>query len=211
LIAALAATRSADVSFIVMLAGSGVPGDQVVLHQGELIAKAEGADAKRIAAARELQSQIFQIMRNEADPDAATALILKVAADSQAVKGAPTPEARKAVEAQIKAQAGIMLTPWFRYFAMYDPAPTLRKVRCPVLALNGQFDLQVDPKQNLPPIERALTEGGNADFKVRELAGLNHLFQHCQSGSPTEYGKIEETMAPEVLELIASWIAEKTR
>jgi hypothetical protein len=70
--------------------------------------------------------------------------------------------------------------------------------------------LQVDPKQNLPTIEAALKEGGNSDFQVRELAGLNHLFQHCQTGSPTEYNKIDETFSPEALEMIGDWILSKT-
>jgi fermentation-respiration switch protein FrsA (DUF1100 family) len=88
--------------------------------------------------------------------------------------------------------------------------PALRKVRCAVLAINGEKDLQVDPKQNLPPIEKALQEGGNPDFTVKELPGLNHLFQHCQTGAPSEYGKIDETFSPEALELIGNWIVDRT-
>ena len=100
-----------------------------------------------------------------------------------------------------------MLTaPWFRYFLDYDPVPVLRKTKCPVLALNGAKDLQVPPADNLPPIRKALAEGGNKDFQAVEMPGLNHLFQHSETGAPAEYGTIEETMAPDVLGTISAWI-----
>ena len=86
-----------------------------------------------------------------------------------------------------RQQIKMVLTPWFRHFLTYDPAPVLEKVKCPVLAINGEKDLQVDPKQNLPPIEAALKAGGNADFTLKELPGLNHLFQACKTGAISEY------------------------
>ena len=79
------------------------------------------------------------------------------------------------------------------------------------MAINGEKDLQVDPKQNLPPIEAALKEGANSDYTLKELPGLNHLFQHCQTGSPSEYATIDETFAPEALELIGGWISQRTK
>ena len=99
--------------------------------------------------------------------------------------------------------------PGFRV-APFDPRPTLGKVRCPVLALNGEKDLQVAPKVNLAAIEKAIRAGGNADVTVKELPGLNHLFQPAKTGLPDEYGKIETTFAPTVLEMIADWIAKRT-
>jgi fermentation-respiration switch protein FrsA (DUF1100 family) len=80
-----------------------------------------------------------------------------------------------------------------------------------VLAINGEKDLQVDPKQNLPPIEAALKEGKNSDYTLKQLPGLNHLFQHCQTGSPSEYATIDETFAPEALALVADWIRQRTK
>jgi uncharacterized protein len=97
-------------------------------------------------------------------------------------------------------------SPWFRFFATYDPAPALAKVRCPVLALAGGLDLQVLPAQNLPAIGAALKAGGNRDHTVLELPGLNHLFQSARTGLPAEYGQIEETMAPAALDRITIWI-----
>jgi hypothetical protein len=75
-----------------------------------------------------------------------------------------------------------------------------------VLALNGEHDLQVPPKQDLAAIHKALQDGGNKDFQTTEIPGLNHLFQHSATGAPSEYVSIEETFAPEVLELMTNWI-----
>jgi uncharacterized protein len=94
---------------------------------------------------------------------------------------------------------------WFRYFLTYDPRPTLRRVRCPVLAINGEKDLQVPAKENLAQIEKALKAGGNRNVKTVELPGLNHLFQPCKTGCPSEYGTIETTIAPETLKTIGDW------
>src|SRR5207244_6173187 len=96
----------------------------------------------------------------------------------------------------LKPQALMMSSPWFRFFLDYDPVPALKKTECPVLALNGGEGLQMAPKENLAQIQKALQEGGNQDFQTKELPGLNHLFQHAPTGSPTEYGGVEETIAP---------------
>ena len=79
----------------------------------------------------------------------------------------------------------------------------------PVLALNGRLDLQVPWQPNLEAIAAALEKAGNEDFTTRDLPGLNHLFQHTETGLVSEYGKLEETFAPEVLELIADWVVER--
>jgi fermentation-respiration switch protein FrsA (DUF1100 family) len=210
LVAPLVASRSGDVAFIVMLAGTGVTGEEILYLQGAQIAKAQGASALALAVSRAGQEKMYKIIREEADLVKMEEQLRKVVAEQIAVAAAASPEAKSALEAQADAQVKAILSPWYRFFLTYDPVPALRKVRCPVLAINGEKDLQVDPKQNLPSIEKALQEGGNADYTVKELAGLNHLFQHCQTGSPTEYGKIDETFSREVLELIGNWIVERT-
>ena len=96
--------------------------------------------------------------------------------------------------------------PWMRWLAAHDPAPVLQRVRVPVLAVNGSRDLQVTPRENLAAIERALQTGGNADATVRELPGLNHLFQRCTSCTIAEYGLLEETFAPSALTVVSDWI-----
>jgi len=99
-----------------------------------------------------------------------------------------------------------MISPWFRFFVSYDPRDALEKVSVPVLALNGEKDLQVPFKTNLAEIKAALSRGANSDVEIVPLPGLNHLFQHAETGSPSEYQGIEETFAPEALEIISRWI-----
>jgi pimeloyl-ACP methyl ester carboxylesterase len=206
IIAPMVAAESKDVAFIVMMAGTGVPGDQVILEQAALIAKAMGTSEKEVQEARAINRKAFDII--ESGKDSATVAselrtLLLSAADTSAQKNPQTAEA--AINAQIKQ----LTSPWFRYFLTYDPRPALRKVQCPVLAIDGEKDLQVSPKQNLPEIEAALREGGNKDFTVRELPGLNHLFQTAKKGTPDEYAKIEETISPTALKLIGDWILER--
>ena len=110
----------------------------------------------------------------------------------------------------IESQMKTLLSPWFRYFIKYDPYPTLKKVKCPVLAINGEKDLQVPPKENLSAIEQALKEGGNKNYKIVEMPGLNHLFQTSKTGAPIEYGNIEETFSEDAMKIIADWILEVT-
>jgi hypothetical protein len=112
-------------------------------------------------------------------------------------------------EAQIGAAVLQLNSPWMRYFVSYDPAVALSKITCPVLAINGEKDLQVPPQQNLPPIRKALEGAGNKHFEVVELPGLNHLFQTARSGSPNEYAQISETISPIALDKIAGWILKQ--
>lgn len=109
------------------------------------------------------------------------------------------------------AQIRQATTPEFRSIITYDPAETLRKLKIPVLALNGSRDVQVPPNQNLPPIKAALTAASNPDFTVTELPGLNHLFQECTRCTIDEYGALEETFSPAALEVMGDWLARHTR
>ncbi len=110
-------------------------------------------------------------------------------------------------EAAIDAQAKAASSDWYRFFLRYDPAPTLRRLRLPVLAMIGSKDVQVPPDQNLPALREALKD--DPETTIVELPGLNHLFQTAKSGSPSEYGDIEETMSPTALELVAHWVLER--
>jgi fermentation-respiration switch protein FrsA (DUF1100 family) len=192
IIAPMVAARNRDVAFIVMMAGSGVSGDQIVVAQ--VIAGAEAAGMSHEAAAQAglKQRHILDLVMQEKDE---AVLKQKLSAELSEVPAA-----------QFDAVYRQLTSPWYRYFLSYDPATALRKVACPVLALNGDKDTQVPPKLNLPAIRKALEDGGNRHFEVDELPGLNHLFQHAKTGSPTEYAQIEETFAPEALDKIATWI-----
>ncbi len=84
----------------------------------------------------------------------------------------------------------------------------LQKIRCPILALNGDKDTQVPADVNLTAIGKALKKAGNTNYEIKRLPGLNHMFQTVQTGHPREYGKIDETIAPSVLQLIGEWILQ---
>jgi len=124
-----------------------------------------------------------------------------------------TDEQKKAsgAGATLDAQLKMVLTPWFRYFLTYDPKPALMKVRCPVLAINGEKDLQVPPDEDLRVIEQTLAAAKNPDYKVVKLPGLNHLFQTCKTGSISEYAEIQETISPAALDTMSDWILKHTR
>jgi fermentation-respiration switch protein FrsA (DUF1100 family) len=195
-IAPLIAARNKDVAFLVMMAGTGVPGDQILVAQGEAIQVAAGEDPAQ--AAKEAAKEHEMLTLAETEKDAATL----------------EKELREKMEGDVpEAQIGIQIkqitSPWFRYFLTYDPATALRKVTCAVLVLNGELDKQVLPQQNLPPIRKALQEGGNEHFEIDELPGLNHLFQTAKTGSLAEYAQIEETMSPIALDKMSSWILKQ--
>ena len=200
IIAPLIASRSSDVAWMVLLAAPGLKGEDVMLLQSELILKTAGFDDDRIAKARDFSRQSYLLARKETDPAALEAKLTDLV-DSTGMSTTLPPTT-------LKPQARMMSSPWFRFFLDYDPVPALKKTECPVLALNGGEDLQMAPKENLAQIQKALQEGGNQDFQTKELPGLNHLFQHAPTGSPTEYGGIEETMAPEALSAISDWLAK---
>jgi uncharacterized protein len=201
-IAPMIAARSSDVAWIVMLAGPATDGEQTLRLQSDLITRAAGASDEQVAKSLEFDRQSYLLVRQEKDR---TTLENKL---GELVKvsdlGAAVPPAF------LQRQIHWISSPWFRYFLDYDPAPALQKTKCPVLALSGEKDLQVPPKENLPLIKKALEDGGNTDFQVSELPGLNHLFQHCQTGLPAESRSIEETIAPEALTAVSTWVLKHT-
>jgi pimeloyl-ACP methyl ester carboxylesterase len=202
--APMAAVKSADVAFIVLLAGPGILGEKLLAEQVGLISAAECE--KQVAGAVAESERLFAIASQEKDPAVA----------KQKLQDAATQRAdaaKKRLEAQLKAadaQNAMFLTPWFRYFLSYDPRPTLLKVRVPVLAINGDKDLQVPPREDLAAIEQALKDGGNRDYKIVLLPNLNHLFQTSRTGAISEYAEIEETFAPIALQTIGDWILAHT-
>ena len=212
-VAPMAAAKSGDVAFIVMMAGTGVPGEEILLEQAALIARAGGASEEDIRENAQLQRALFAIVKEVADPREAAPRLIEVMERQLAQM---TEEERAAAEMTdetldlvVQTQVRQVNSPWFRFFLTYDPVQALSQVSVPVLAINGELDLQVPPDQNLPVIERALHEGGNSDVTVAELPGLNHLFQTCTTGSPTEYSGIEETISPTALTMMSDWILER--
>ncbi len=211
LIAPMVAAESDDVAFIVLMAGPGVDGERILYAQGALIGRANGASEESIAKSREQQRQIFQVLKAEDDLAQASeeieALVrtaLENATDEERAQAGITDELP--LEQAAAAQAARLATPWFRYFLTYDPAESLERVAVPVLAINGEKDLQVPYEENLREIEAALRRGGNNRFETHALPDHNHLFQRAETGAPSEYSTIDETWSVESMELIAQWI-----
>ncbi len=202
MIAPLVAAHSSDPAWIVLLAGPGLKGEDTLLLQSELILKTAGVNDDQIAKTREFNKQTYALVRQEKNTTALQAKLSDLVENSGMSASLPP--------AALQSQVRLMISPWFRFFLDYDPVPTLQKTLCPVLALNGEKDLQVAPKENLAKIQKALQDGGNKDFQTTELPGLNHLFQHGPTGSPTEYGGIQETMAPEALNAVSDWVVKHT-
>ncbi len=210
-VAPLAASRSKDVAFVVMLAGTGVTGAEVVTLQGQLIAEKMGMPAASVERSVKDNEEIFTIIKAAKSPDEARPKIRAYL--EEAIKSA-SPEELKTMGVtdpaeHVEGTVKQVTSPWFWYFLTHDPRPALRTLKVPVLALNGELDLQVIPSQNLPEIEKALKKARNRDVTIKELPGLNHLFQEAKTGLPVEYAMIEQTISPAVLELMATWINER--
>ncbi|MDQ6760774.1 MAG: alpha/beta fold hydrolase [Acidobacteriota bacterium] len=211
LVGPLAASRSADIAFVVMLAGPGVTLEQILYKQGELIRRSAGAGDQADAQARAVQEMVIGILKSEPDEKAAGE---KIRAGWKKMKSS-RPEGERtqmdALDALIEQQGAAFNVPEMRSMLTYDPAVALRCLEVPVLALNGSRDLQVSPEQNLPAIVSALSAGGKSEFTVTELPGLNHLFQKCTECTVAEYGKIPETFSPVALRILGDWLVQHTR
>lgn len=209
IVAPLAASQSKDVAFVIMLAGTGLPGQEIMYLQGQTVAKSVGSSPEDRVVIRKMQEMVFAVLRQEKDNAAAEKQIRHKLAEKRKNLSAEEQKAFDEQQTQMDNQLKMVLTPWFRHFLAHDPRPALRQVRVPVLVLNGALDVQVPPGENLSAIEKALKEGGNKDVTIKELPQLNHLFQTAKTGAVSEYGTIEETIAPAVLDRIAGWIQDR--
>jgi pimeloyl-ACP methyl ester carboxylesterase len=210
LIADIVGSRNKNISFIIMLAGPGIDGATVLAGQTEAILVASGGSKETAAAYKSLYQKIIS---NSKEKDTALA-ITKSIDDYKQWKKTTDPkivdtlemnndaEALKAIRQMIK-QFSI---PWFRYFFETDPAYYIRQLQCKVLALCGSKDLQVLPEQNLTAIKSALKKSESKKYETIELPALNHMFQHCNACTIQEYGQLEETFAPEALEIMLKWL-----
>ncbi len=206
IVAPLVAADYRDVAFIVMMAGTGLPGEDILYAQGELILKANGSTNTEITKSRNIQEKLFTIVKSSEDEDVIEKKLYKYI-DQQINE--LSDEERSAIgniENHIQNQMRQINNPWFRFFLTHDPRPALKQVECPVLAINGELDLQVPALQNIEAIKMALKQGKNPPVTTKIFPGLNHLFQTAKTGSPAEYGIIEETINPAVLKKIGDWI-----
>lgn len=129
-----------------------------------------------------------------------------LAAQSNRILGLSGQPATMTVE-KYRQTAATMKMNWLDWFNDYDPSDNIRQIRCPVFALNGDRDSQVISSLCLPTLKRLLPP--SKKHLIKEYPSLNHLFQHCTTGLPDEYGQIEETISPEVLNDIVQWVLQK--
>ena len=195
-----------NASFLVMLAGTGVDGDAVLREQNTRMMRVAGKSDEEIAPSRAAQAAFLDGVRRKAD-DAELRTLARALVTSQVRLNGGDPDAipPAALDAQVESAVSQSKAAWMRRFLELDPAVALRKVTCPVLALNGALDVQVTPEQNIPPIEAALKQAG-VPATVKVLPGLNHLFQPAPTGAFAEYAQIEVTMDPTVPATVADWI-----
>jgi hypothetical protein len=203
------AAASGEVDFLVLLAPPAVPIHRLLLRQGDDVLRLGGAGEELIERAAMNRRAYLDLVRDEELDDEELAATLRERA-AAAVAGY-SPEERAALgldDAAVEQSIALATTAWFRSILREDPAAWLRRVDVPVLALFGDKDVQVAAEENAAALRAALAAGGNQDLEIEVYPGLNHLFQHADSGGIDEYGKIEETMAPAVLERVATWILE---
>ncbi len=193
----MVAERRPEVAFLVSLAGPAVNGVEVLKEQQAAILRAQGMSEEMVQFSGNANSQMFDIIDASSSREEADTLL------RQLLKGWGYNE-------ELTEQTvGQMASPWMYYFLKYDPTEAIVKTNCPALLLNGSKDLQVLASQNLPAYEKIIAEHGKTNLTLRELPDLNHLFQHCETGSPNEYFTIEETISEEVLELIVEFVKKK--
>ncbi|MBN2697458.1 MAG: alpha/beta fold hydrolase [Bacteroidales bacterium] len=211
IIAPMVAADSRKVDFIVLLAGTGIRGDRLILMQQELILRAGGMEEDAVKEANTFTEGAYQIiMQNRSRDSLQSELMAYFKQNAENLPDALKPGGISE-DAMIASQVNELLNPWMMFFLQHDPAPVLEKVSCPVLAINGEKDLQVPAEVNLEAIEEALHRGGNRKVTIKSLPGLNHLFQECETGLPGEYPEIEQTFSPVALTEITDWISEQVR
>ena len=206
IIAFIVAKKDPSIAFVVSLAGAGVRGDSLMLKQVELISKSQGMpDAVWQGMKPSIRNRYAILQQTDKTPEE---LQKELYAD---VTKTMSPEQLKDLNTiqQLSAQISSMTSPWYLHFMRYDPAQDLKKLKCPVLALNGEKDIQVDATMNLAAIQERITGNGNKNVTVKAYPNLNHLFQTCEKGTLAEYGQLEETINPEVLKDIIEWIRKQ--
>lgn len=203
MIAPMVAAADSTVKFIVLLAGPGIPINQLMLKQTEVNSRFSGIKEEEIAISLELNKKFYEILLHEENNDSAKLKIEQIVADH--VNSMPSEIAEQIVQ-ELPQITSTMLSPWFRYFINFNPEHYLRQINCPVLAINGNKDCQVSAVENLAGIRKSVKETNNKNVYTYIMPDLNHLMQHCETGYVNEYIKIEETFSEEVMKIIADWI-----
>ena len=215
MIAPMVAARRKDVSFIVMWGASETGGAQINTEQNAHALKKAGVDDTAIHAFSELNMQILNLFASSPTVEALDAKIPPAFASWKSKQAPAILAALNADKASdqdiIKQYNGLYNMPWMRYFISYNPAADLNKIKCLVLAINGEKDTQVDAASNLKVIQETITKNGNKNVEVKTLPGLNHLLQTAKTGDVSEYEQLTESVSPDAMKIIADWIKIHTK
>jgi uncharacterized protein len=211
IVAPMVASNSKDVHFIVLLAGPGIEVRKLLMMQQELIPRSLGASESDVQKSIAISEKAFQMIATSVDRETLKADLANLIEENYDDIPAILHPPKLTKEQVIAIQSDMLSSPWYQDLLNYNPASTLEKVTCPVLALNGEKDIQVTPKENLAAIREALMKGGNKNVVVKELPNLNHLFQECETGSLTEYETIEQTFSPVALKEMSEWILQQVK
>jgi len=213
IVAPLAASKSEEVAFIICISGTGHSGLEVLLKQSELIARAENIPEEKIRENLNQIRTIVSMIKEEKDPETIKEDLKKIAQTQ--ISSLPE-EQKKEIKDMETFTKNVMegiyrqySSRWFKFFLEYDPLPVMEKVKCPVLLLFGELDLQVPAEWNKEAMVSALKKGGNKNFKVKIFPKANHLYQEAVTGSPSEYTKLPKEFVPGFLEFMSDWILEQ--
>ena len=204
----LAAHHPERIDCLVLIGAPGVPGRELMPMQMKTLLERSGTGKEQVREALEQQSALFGIVLGESDPAKADTLLDQEMKRRYALLSEEERSMPGMTEQEMIISARVVNSKWFRRFLTLDPRDYLKQTRCPVLALWGERDLQVVPKQNLPEVEKALRKAGNPEVILRKLPEFNHLFQTAETGLVSEYPVIEETMAPVAMKTISDWLWE---
>ena len=204
LVAAMVAARRTEIGFIILLASPGVPGDQLLLEQVESVGLSTGKTSAEISAQQEIVAGIHDLVHKFQHSDSLTTMLEDYLYQAFERTQMDIPDGAT-LDDLVKLQVNLATSPWYKFYISYDPAPRYKMVNCPVLALNGDKDIQVSP-HNLGYIQEHLKAGGNQDITIKEYSGTNHLFQEAETGAISEYAAIDQTISPEVLQDVTDWI-----
>ena len=193
------------VSFTIHLAGVAQPFEEIMLYQSEAIMRVSGEmTEKEIQNSIAINKRIYEVIKKSKSKEEVSTRLATLwdelsaqLTDEEKVKYNMTPE-NKFTAIQTFS------SPWFYTIFHISPKKYLKKIKTPVLAISGEKDLQVKGVETFINMQRYMKENPKSEFQP--MPGLNHLLQPCTTGSPDEYGHIETTIAPEVLESIARWL-----
>ncbi len=202
IIAPMVAARNSDVDFVVMLAGPAIEMSDLLARQNYDVMKSSGQSEEIAKQYSKLALEAYKVVKNK-----------KLSIDERKTKVGETIKKMNSLasedssdESDIQENVEVLFSPWMYYSLNSNPQDDLCKVKVPLLALNGDKDVQVYSKDNLAGVEKAMKKAKNKNYKTLELKGLNHLFQKCIFGSPNFYGKNEETFNEDAMKIIVEWI-----